>query len=178
MLHVTQSIINSFNIRWKLDGIRSLLSLNENFHIQIHNQGRTSASSKLYNRELSSTNDRYKNGKNAFIYLEQSPAGALSYYIEGIMSTCLLVDSACILWAIMHFGQMPPCSKMSLQGVDRLTTLSWTFHLWWKRCPPTLNCSNKCFLGIGKGSINLVPLRCGGLLISSFGAELDFGRDG
>jgi hypothetical protein len=28
----------------------------------------TSASLKLYNRELSSTIDRYKNGKNAYIY--------------------------------------------------------------------------------------------------------------
>jgi hypothetical protein len=37
----------------------------------IYNQS-ISASLKIYNRELSSTIDRYQNGENAYIYLEQS----------------------------------------------------------------------------------------------------------
>jgi hypothetical protein len=36
----------------------------------MHNQN-NSASLKLYNRELCSTIDRYKNGENAYIYSEQ-----------------------------------------------------------------------------------------------------------
>jgi len=75
----------------------------------------TSASLKLYNRELSSTIDRYKNGKNAYMYSDW--LGILGAY--QIMHSRLYVDK--LLCQVVHenAGQTAHtiiCQTRSLSG--------------------------------------------------------------
>jgi hypothetical protein len=50
----------------------------------------TSAATKLYNRDPSSTIDPYKNGKNAYIYSKTTIAAKKRRCIKNIAAACLL----------------------------------------------------------------------------------------
>ena len=71
----------------------------------------TNASSKLTEREPSSTIDPYKNGENAYIYSKIATAAKKRHCIKNIASACLLTVCACRLWPIVHPGLGVPSAK-------------------------------------------------------------------
>jgi hypothetical protein len=71
----------------------------------------TSAATKLYNRDPSSTIDPYKNGENTYIYSKTTIATKKIRCIKNIVVACLLTVCACRLWLIMHPRLGVPSTK-------------------------------------------------------------------